>query len=97
MKTGWRLFSLFAAVFAVAFLTERRLVPDVVPIGFAEKPQALWSVETAFVLRAIELISSGVAIIALALTFIAWARRELNRTSTEGSGKSTFDGKADMR
>lgn len=79
MKTGWKIFLLFAAVFAVALGAERLWVPHVVPIGFAEETQPLWSVETAFVPRAIELMPAGVAIISLVLTFAAWAKQLSHR------------------
>jgi hypothetical protein len=42
-------------------------VPDIVPVAFADEPQALWVLETAFILRAIELMAAGAAIIALIL------------------------------
>jgi hypothetical protein len=64
MNAGWKILLLSLAVFAVAFGAERILVPGVVPVGFADEPQPLWSLETAFVLRAIELMAAGVAIIA---------------------------------
>jgi len=75
MKAGLKLFLLFAAIFALALGAERLFVPDVVPVAFAEEPQSLWSVETAFVLRTIELMSGGVALVALVLTFAAWAKQ----------------------
>jgi hypothetical protein len=73
MKSGVRAFCVFAAVFAVAFALERAFVPHVVPVAFAEQPQPLWTVETAFVIRALELMS-GVAVIALGLMLAAWTR-----------------------
>ena len=75
MKSGLRVFWVFAAVFAVAFVLERTVVPHVVPVAFAEQPQPLWKVETAFIIRALELMSGGVAVIALGLMLAAWARR----------------------
>ena len=75
MKSGGKMFLLSAAIFATAFGAERLFVPNIVPVAFAEDPQPLWSVETAFVLRAIELMSGGVAIIALVLAVGAWATR----------------------
>ena len=75
MKAGWKVFLLFSAVFAVAFGAERMFVPGIVPIAFAGEPQPLWSVATAFVLRAIELMSASVAVAALVLAVGAWARR----------------------
>jgi hypothetical protein len=79
MKPAWKLFLLFAAVFALALGAEHVFVPQVVPVAFADEPQPLWSVETAFVLRAIELMSAGVAIIALVLMLLAWARQLMQR------------------
>ena len=78
MKSAWKLFFLFAAVFALAFGAERLLVPHVVPIGLGDEPQPPWSVEIAFVLRAIELMSAAVAIISLVLMLLAWARQLCN-------------------
>jgi hypothetical protein len=46
----------------VAFEAERTFVADVVPVAFADLPQPLWAVLTAMVLRAIELMSGGVAL-----------------------------------
>jgi len=74
MNGGWKIFWLAAAVFGIAFGAERLFVPGIVPVGFAEEPQPLWSLETAFVLRAIELMAAGVAIIALVLMVGAWAK-----------------------
>ena len=79
MKPVWKLFLLFVAVFAMALAAEQVFVPQVVPVAFADEPQPLWSVETAFVLRAIELMSAGVAIIALVLMSLAWVRQLLQR------------------
>ena len=79
MNAGWKIFLLFAAVFALALGTERLFVADVVPVGFADEPQSLWSLETAFVLRAIELMSAGVAMISLVLMLLAWARQLARR------------------
>jgi hypothetical protein len=79
MKPAWKLFLVFAAVFALTLGAEHVLVPQVVPVAFADEPQPLWSVETAFVLRAIELMSAGVAIITLVLMLLAWARQLMQR------------------
>lgn len=79
MKAGWKVFLLFAAVFAAALAAERMFVPHIVPIAFAQEPQPLWSVQAAFVLRAIELMSGGVAIISLVLMVGAWAKSLTHR------------------
>jgi hypothetical protein len=73
MNEGWKVFWLFAAVFAVAFGAERTFVADVVPIAFADLPQPMWAVITAMVLRALELIAGSVAFIALILICGVWA------------------------
>ncbi len=87
MKSGLRVFWVFAAVFAVAFALERMVVPHVVPVAFAEQPQPLWKVEMAFVIRALELMSAGVAIIALGLMLAAWARRLSHRRAAWRSSR----------
>jgi energy-coupling factor transporter transmembrane protein EcfT len=78
------MFCLSAAVLAAALGLAHLLVPDVVPVAFAEEPQSSWAVMTAFMLRAIELIAAGVAIIALAalareLIRLAWSRASRDR------------------
>ena len=75
MRSGLRVFWVFAAVCAAAFALERMVVPHVMPVAFAEQPHPLWKVETAFVIRALELMSGGVAVIALGLMLAEWARR----------------------
>jgi hypothetical protein len=67
MKAGWKIVWLSAVVLAISFGAERLLVPDVVPVGYANEPQASWAVLTAFVLRAIELTAAWVGAIALVL------------------------------
>ncbi len=86
MKSGLRVFWVFTAVFAVAFALERMAVPLIVPVAFAEQPQPLWKVETAFVIRALELMSGGVAIIALGLFLAAWARKSVFSKTFRSSG-----------
>jgi hypothetical protein len=73
MNEGWKVFWLFAAIFAAAFGAERTFVPDVVPVAFADLPQPLWAVLTAMVLRALELMAGSVAMIALILMCGVWA------------------------
>ncbi|MGY8711307.1 hypothetical protein RAD16_36725 [Bradyrhizobium sp. 18BD] len=65
MRAAWTIFCLSAVILAVAVGLAHLLVPDVVPVAFAEEPQSSWAVMTAFVLRTIELIAAAVAIIAL--------------------------------
>jgi hypothetical protein len=73
MNEGWKVFWLFSVIFAAAFGAERTFVPDIVPVAFADVPQPLWAVGTAVVLRALELISGSVSLIALILMCGVWA------------------------
>jgi len=75
MRTGWRVLLLFAVVFMAALGAERMFVPDIVPVAFAEEPRPMWALQLAFVLRAVELIAAGVAVMALAIMFGAWVKR----------------------
>ena len=79
MRAAWTMFCISAAVLASALGLAHLLVPDVVPVAYADEPQSSWAVMTAFTLRAIELIAAGVAIMALAvlaggLVRFAWSR-----------------------
>lgn len=77
MGDGWRLFLISAVVLGAALALERSFVPGIVPVGFADEPQPLWAVETAFVLRAVELIAAGVAVISFTLAMSASIKRKL--------------------
>ncbi|MBR1361772.1 hypothetical protein CO683_09905 [Bradyrhizobium ottawaense] len=67
MRAAWKILWLFAAVLTAALGLAHQLVPDVVPVAFAEEPQPSWAVMTAFFLRAIEMIAASVVMIALAV------------------------------
>jgi hypothetical protein len=67
MSAGWKVFWLSTIVLAAAYGLAQLIVPDVVPVGYAEEPQASWAILTAFALRAIMLTAAWVAIIALSL------------------------------
>jgi len=79
MNAGWKIFWLAAITFAVAFIVARLVVPDVVPVGYTDEPQASWAVMTAFVLRAIELTAAWVAAIVVAVMLAMWARGRLRQ------------------
>ncbi|MDA9505879.1 hypothetical protein XI09_14805 [Bradyrhizobium sp. CCBAU 11386] len=79
MREAWKMFCLSAVTFGIAFGLAHVFVPDIVPVAFAEEPQASWAVMTAFVLRAIELIAAAVATIALAVLAGAYLQKELRR------------------
>jgi hypothetical protein len=79
MRAAWKLFCISAVVLAAALGLAHLLVPDIVPVAFAEEPQAAWAVLTAFTLRAIEMIAAAVATISLAALAggtiqLAWSR-----------------------
>jgi len=67
MRAAWKVFCLAAIVLAAAIGLAHLLVPDVVPVGYAEEPQASWAILTAFALRAIALTAAWVAIITLSV------------------------------
>jgi len=79
MNAGWKVFWLSLAIFGAALGAERLFVPDIVPIAFAEEPQAGWAVQLAFLLRSVELMAAIVAILALVLLLGMWARDRLRR------------------
>jgi hypothetical protein len=89
MSGGWKLFWLALAAGAIAFVAARVLVPDVVPVGYAEEPQASWAVLTAFVLRAIELTGFWVAAIALCVMTGARAGRLISSGSRHRPSRSS--------
>jgi hypothetical protein len=82
MNAGWKIFWLAAIAFAVAFIVARLVVPDVVPVGYTDEPQASWAVMTAFVLRAIELTAAWVAAIVLAVMLAMWARGRMRQRAS---------------
>ena len=75
MNPGWKVFWLFAAIFAAALGAERQFVPDIVPIAYADVPQSLWALQAAFVLRTVELITGIAAVYAFGVMTTAWAAR----------------------
>lgn len=79
MRAAWKVFSLFAAILVAALGLAHLLVPDIVPVAFAEEPQPSWAVMTAFFLRAIELIAASVATIALGVIAAGLIRQRVLR------------------
>ncbi|MBR0992635.1 hypothetical protein JQ580_18115 [Bradyrhizobium japonicum] len=77
MRAAWKIFWLFAVVLAAALGLAHRLVPDIVPVAFAEEPQPSWAVMTAFFLRAIEMIAAFVAMVALAVIIGGMIQRRI--------------------
>jgi hypothetical protein len=63
----WKIVLLSVFAFGLAFGAERLFVPDIVPVAFSDEPQATWAIQTAFVLRALEFMTAGAAIIAMVL------------------------------
>ncbi len=87
MSAGWKIFWLSAIVFAVAFAVGRLLVPDMVPIAYAEQSQPSWAVMTAFGLRAVELTAAWIAIMSLSITTGAWLKARLGRLFSTGPSR----------
>jgi hypothetical protein len=81
MRAAWKIFCLSAIILAAAVGLAHLLVPDVVPVGYAEEPQASWAILTAFGLRAIALTAAWVAIITLALLAAARLHQMFRRTA----------------
>lgn len=67
MRAAWKILCLSAVVLAATLGLAHLLVPDVVPVGYAEEAQPSWAILTAFALRAIALTAAWVAIITLSL------------------------------
>ncbi|QOZ51228.1 hypothetical protein [Bradyrhizobium sp. CCBAU 53338] len=88
MRAAWKILWLSAITLAAAVGLAHLLVPDVVPVGYAEQPQASWAVLTAFVLRAIALTAAWVAIITLALLIGARLHQVLFRADRARSGRA---------
>ncbi|AWM03005.1 hypothetical protein [Bradyrhizobium amphicarpaeae] len=77
MRAAWKIFWLFAVVLAAALGLALLLVPEIVPVAFADEPQPTWAVMTAFFLRAIEMIAASVATIALAVVIGGLIQRRI--------------------
>ncbi|MDA9532192.1 hypothetical protein ACM42_27775 [Bradyrhizobium sp. CCBAU 25338] len=88
MRAAWKVFCLFAVVLVVSLGLAQLLVPDIVPVAFAEEPQPLWAVMTAFLLRAVELIAASVAMISLAVIAGVYLRHELRRLWRSASSRA---------
>jgi len=85
MCAAWKVFCLSAIILAAAVGLAHLLVPDVVPVGYAEEPQASSAILAAFVLRAIALTAAWVAIITLVLLVGATLRQMFRRTAPRQS------------
>ena len=62
------------AVFGAAFAARAAFVPDVVAVAYAEAPQSIWALETAFVLESIENVAllGAALMIALIVGKLVW-------------------------
>ena len=67
MRRSLLLLGMCLLVFGVAFAARIAFVPDVVAVAYAEAPQSIWALETAFLLQSIENIALAGAAITLAL------------------------------
>ena len=74
MRRLFLLLGMCLVVFGVAFAARIALVPDVVAVAYAEAPQSIWALETAFLLESIENVAlAGTAImLALIIGKLVW-------------------------
>lgn len=83
-KRAWlQLLLLCVAVFSVSFAIRHLLLPDVVPVGFAEEAQPLWAVQLAFLLRALEQMAGlgGLMLLIAAFGALVGTQRRARRLS----------------
>ncbi|MDN4985056.1 hypothetical protein QY049_17765 [Bradyrhizobium sp. WYCCWR 13022] len=90
MRAAWKILWPSAITLAAAVGLAHLLVPDVVPVGYAEQPQASWAILTAFVLRAIALTAAWVAIITLTLLIGARLHQMLFRADRARSDRTVM-------
>lgn len=82
MRRSLLLLVLCLAVFFAALGIRLTLVPDVVAVAYAEGPQSVWALETAFLLRSVEnvaLAAGAIVLVVMAAGFIARRRRPSTR------------------
>jgi hypothetical protein len=65
MRESLKILLVGTALFLIGHVLRTVWVRDVVPIAFEDKPQAIWAVETAFVLSALKYV--GAACVAIAM------------------------------
>ena len=75
IATGLKLLLLSLAPWAAAFAARQAVVRNIVPVGWADEPQALWAVETAFLLRAVENIAAAVTVVAIIILVVCGIER----------------------
>jgi hypothetical protein len=63
------------AMLAASLLVRLFLLPDIVPVAWAEELQPLWAVEAAFLLHATEFVAIGTTLIAVVGIIQLSARR----------------------
>jgi len=66
-----------------AFTARMAFVPDVVPIAAVEQSQPLWALETAFLLKALEIIASFGAAVVLIAVSLHTARGLIRRLASQ--------------
>jgi len=70
------LLGICVALFGAAFAARMALVPGIVAVAYAEEPQSIWALETAFLLRSIEnvaLLAAGL-MLALIIGSVVWPK-----------------------
>ena len=82
MRAYLKLLLLFAVTAGAAWLASRTFVPDAMPVADSEQPQ--WYLQTAFVLRSIELIGLGGMVLVLAAALAVWFGKRSDTPSAVG-------------
>jgi hypothetical protein len=82
IASALKIFCLSIAVFAASFAIRHAFLPNVVAIAWAEEPQALWAVEAAFLLRAVENVAVISAVIVLGLACAGGVGRLIRSKTT---------------
>lgn len=70
------LLGICVAVFGAAFAARMVLAPNVVAVAYAEEPQSIWALETAFLLQSLEnvaLLAAGL-MLALIIGSLIWPK-----------------------
>lgn len=80
------------ALLFACLLTRHYLVPEVVPIAWAETPQPLWAVEATFFLRSAEFILLPIAVVVLfSILWISGQRYLRNANGIRRGAVQEFD------
>jgi hypothetical protein len=74
-SSAMKILFMSTAVYLLALAAQHIIVPNIVPIAWAQEPQPLWAVQVAFLLVSIENTAAFVALIVLMLVAARWVQR----------------------